>query len=164
MVEYTRRCKMNILETFKKGLPNTLYLDPFQLSSRYPQFTENEWDAFLSDPETERLIKNQLAKALDISARQALFKLMKGQELNTGELSQIKETLSKSKMLQEQTQHNPEIIFTAIPDPINLVDQPIDRIIKQIDLTLEALFPSETKAHEVLTRLKSFIKEEITLN
>jgi hypothetical protein len=152
---------MNILETFKKGLPNTLYLDPYQLSSRYPQFTENEWDAFLSEPDTERLIKNQLAKALDISARQALFKLMKGQDMNSNEISQIKETLSKSKMLQEQTQHNPEIIFTAIPDPINLVDQPIDRILNHIDLTLEALFPSETRAKEVLTNLKNFIEEEI---
>jgi hypothetical protein len=164
MVEYTRRCKMNILETFKKGLPNTLYLDPYQLSSRYPTFTENEWDAFLSEPETERLIKNQLSKALDISARQALFKLMKGQDMNSNEMSQIKETISKSKFLQEQTQHNPEIIFTAIPDTNATVDAPVDRIIKQIDLSLEALFPSETKAHEVLTHLKNFIKEEITLN
>jgi hypothetical protein len=164
MVEYTRRCDMNILETFKKGLPNTLYLDPYQLSSRYPTFTENEWDAFLSDPETERLIKNQLSKALDISARQALFKLMKGQDMNSNEMSQIKETISKSKFLQEQTQHNPEIIFTAIPDQNTLVDQPIDRIIRQIDLSLEALFPSETKAHEVLTNLKTYIEEEITLD
>jgi hypothetical protein len=155
---------MTILETFKKGLPNTLYKDPYELHHRYPLFTENEWDAFLSEPDTERLIKNQLAKALDISARQALFKLMKGQDMNSNEISQIKETLAKSKMLQEQTQHNPEIIFTAIPDPTNTVDNPIDRIIRQIDLALEALFPSETKAHEVLTHLKTYIKEEITLN
>jgi hypothetical protein len=155
---------MTMLEVFTKDLPNSLYKDAYDLNRSHPQYTTNEWDSFLSEPDTERLIKNQLAKALDISARKALLELMHNRIENNNDLARIKETISKSKLLQEQTQHNPEIIFTAIPDPSNTVDNPIDRIIKQIDLTLEALFPSETRAKEVLTNLKNFIEEEITLN
>jgi hypothetical protein len=155
---------MTILEVFTKDLPNSLYKDAYDLNRSHPNYTTNEWDLFLSLPDTERLIKNQLSKALDISARKALLELMHNRIENNNDLSRIKETISKSKLLQEQTQHNPEIIFTAIPDTNATVDAPVDRIIRQIELSLEALFPSETKAHEVLTHLKNFIKEEITLD
>lgn len=110
-------------KTFEENLPDSLYLNHYQLEKTYG-YTANNWKQFLKKREIEMLIESEIAGIAEISARRALQRLEEG-GASAPDISAAKELLANSKLLKQKVNTRPQVILTRIPakQPIGQVER-----------------------------------------
>jgi hypothetical protein len=98
---------------YEKGLPNTLYQDPYELED-ITGILAYYWKQFLKTPQVMQLIESEIAVIAEVKARSALRRLG-GEDINTSEVAAVKALLEKSKLLQDKMNDQQTIIFHHIP-------------------------------------------------
>jgi hypothetical protein len=99
---------------FQMNLPDSLYSSPKELSYLDTGTNIPQWKQFLENQDVQRFIEREIAKEMEILARKSLRKLSEG-DLNSNDITAIKEILSKSKIIQEKNQTKETVIFSYIP-------------------------------------------------
>lgn len=105
-----------MLELLKEGLPTTLYEDANLLHQRYPQFSKDQWELFLDTDEAMDFIDDQLRKMTNVSARQALYKLLHDQNMSTNDINRYKEIINRAEHFK-LSEGESEIFLTHLPTP-----------------------------------------------
>lgn len=101
-------------ECFTEGLPLTLQMTHYDLHSRYPEYSIDEWRRFLQD--NDRFITKETALLTEVNARKGLEKLGQGM-LGTGEATAISNLLKQSEQLNAAAKEKVQMITMFMPDP-----------------------------------------------
>jgi hypothetical protein len=111
--DMTREQFVKMAAYYEKGLPRTLYEDPYELADM-TDIKAYYWKQFLKTPQVIQLIESEIAVIAEVKARGALNRLG-GEEINTSEVAAVKALLEKSKLLQDKMTEHKTIIFHHIP-------------------------------------------------
>lgn len=94
---------------FKRKLPNTLYLNHFELAEAYG-YTPQEWRTYLRD--NSAFIEAEMAAMIEPAARSAISRLGNA---TTSEVQALKALLEKSKLINDAQKQQTKIVMTFIP-------------------------------------------------
>lgn len=98
---------------FEKGLPKTLYQDPYELMM-ITGISSDFWKRFLKIPQVIQLIESEVAMLSEVKARSALSRLGE-EDVDSADVAAIRALLDKSKLLQDKMKEQKTIIFHHIP-------------------------------------------------
>lgn len=104
---------MRMARLYEEGLPETLYMNPYDLEDKYEGSSE-QWKKFLRIPEVNRFIEGEIATLTEIAARNSLKQLQSG-KASTQDIQAAKELLSSSKLLKSKTQRTQQHVIVRIP-------------------------------------------------
>lgn len=105
--------KRSMDEIFLDGLPETLYLNHYELHDAHPQFLAKDWRRYLK--EKDRFISQEITAVTEANARKALNKLSQG-KLQQGDISAITNLLNRSEQLNKNMKAKVQTITTFLPD------------------------------------------------
>lgn len=118
-----RQVCLILADMFDQGMPNTLYLDYYELANgtsvytkgdpRYypgnPSTTPDQWERFLDLPEIYRYKRGKIGKLTEYDAEKAMQSLKGRSDVNA-----IKEILKAAKMLAGGSQQREKVILTYV--------------------------------------------------
>lgn len=105
-----------LAEQFDKNLPDSLYMNYYELAHVIERTNPDLWEGFLDLPDIYRYKQAKIAKLQEFAAVKALRELENKALLeNAGAVSALKEILEKSKLIQESTKKKQQIVLTYIP-------------------------------------------------
>ena len=104
-------------EIFMDSLPDSLYLNHYELHDAHPQFLAKDWRRFLK--EKDRFISQEITAVTEANARKALNKLSQGR-LQQGDISAITNLLNRSEQLNKNMKAKVQTITTFLPDVADL--------------------------------------------
>lgn len=108
-------------KTFKENLPDSLYLNHYQLAETYGG-TPNGWRKYIS--ENEMFITREITAITEANARRALQLLGEG-KVDSKTASAVRTLLDRSEQLNEQYKDQTTFMLTFMPAPDpDLVFQP----------------------------------------
>lgn len=101
-------------EIFHAHLPDTLFMNHYQLHDEWRHITPDEWRRFLLD--NDRFILKETAMITEANARGALQRLSSG-KLNSGDAAAIAQLLKQSEQINQQAKDKTQFITMFMPDP-----------------------------------------------
>jgi selenocysteine lyase/cysteine desulfurase len=104
----------SIDEIFKSRLPDNLYFDHYSLSDLYPEFTAQEWRAYLRDNAT--FIDSEMAAMVEPAARAAIKRLGNA---SSSEVQALKSLMETSKLINDAQKQQTKVVLTFIPPTNN---------------------------------------------
>lgn len=124
-------------EYFDEHLPDSLYMNHYELALHFSNYEPEEWRQFLRD--NDKYIMKEVAAISEAEARKALKKLSTG-KLSAQEVSAIKQILDRSEQINKQSQDARTFVTTFMP----------------------RLTPEQSKAQHI--EQKELIKQQYILN
>lgn len=110
MVKDTRSME----EIFNALLPDSLYMNHYELHRDYSHHSAESWRRFLK--ENDRFILQEVAAITEANARSALKKLAKG-DLKQGDATAINSLLNRSEQINLAVKDKTSYVMTFMPDP-----------------------------------------------
>lgn len=109
-----------LAERFDDGMPDTLYMNYYELAKVYQGTHPDSWEEFLDTPEINRYVQAKIAKLQEFAALKALKQLeQKSTYDNAGAVAALKEILEKSKLIQQSVKRKQRIVLTYMPERSN---------------------------------------------
>jgi len=126
-------------EIFHANLPDTLFMNHYDLHAAYKHISPDEWRRFLRD--NDRFIIKETALITEANARSALQKLASG-ELKQGDATAITQLLKQSEQINAQAKDKTQYISTFMPDPASreLLDFNRSAVYKRNRENIDAFF------------------------
>jgi hypothetical protein len=112
--ETERESFIKMAKFYEQGLPDTLYMDPYELHVM-TNFHNGLWKRFLKLPQVIQLIESEAAMIAEVKARSALRRLGSNEAVSPSEVAAVKALLDKAQILQEKQRDQKTIIFHHIP-------------------------------------------------
>lgn len=99
-------------EKFTKHLPDSLWMNHYELSIHFNEYTPEEWRQFLRD--NDKFIMKEVAAITEAEARKSLQKLSTG-KLSSQEVTAIKQILDRSEQINKQSQDARTFVTSYMP-------------------------------------------------
>lgn len=100
-------------EKFTAYLPKSLYMNHYELSIHFNEWTPEEWRHFLRD--NDKFIMKEVAAITEAEARKSLQKLSSG-KLSAQEVTAIKQILDRSEQINKQSQDARTFVTSYMPN------------------------------------------------
>lgn len=107
-------------EIFNEELPDSLYMNHYDLHEHYPHHSAEAWRRFLK--ENDRFIMQEVAAITEANARSALKHLASG-NIKQGDGAAIKQLLDRSEQINQATKDKTVYMTTYLPDPLAPMQQ-----------------------------------------
>lgn len=104
---------LKLAKIYQLNLPDSLYLNPYELTELLPSSTPQDWKSFLAIPEINRFIESEIATIAEAAARKALQNLQDNP--TSQDISAAKELLQSSRLLKQKLQNKQTVIMTYLP-------------------------------------------------
>lgn len=100
-------------EIFRSILPQSLYMNHYELHDTYNQFKAEEWRLYLK--ENDKFILRETAVLTEVNARKGLKNLASG-DMKQGEATAIKQLLDRSEQINTQVKDKTAFVTVMLPD------------------------------------------------
>lgn len=99
-------------DKFTSYLPESLYMNHYELALHFSEWTPDEWRQFLRD--NDKFIMKEVAAITEAEARKSLKKLSTG-SLSSQEVTAIKQILDRSEQINKQSQDARTFVTSYMP-------------------------------------------------
>ncbi|MER2006280.1 MAG: hypothetical protein ABS939_02410 [Psychrobacillus sp.] len=100
-------------ELFRKLLPESLYLNHYELHDEFPDYSVEDWRRYLKD--SDKFILKETAILTEVNARKGLKNLASG-DLKQGEATALKQLLDRSEQINTQVKDKTAFVTLMLPD------------------------------------------------
>lgn len=101
-------------EIFNEELPDSLYMNHYDLHEAFPHHSAEAWRRYLK--ENDRFIMQETAAITEANARAALKQLSSG-NIKQGDGAAIKQLLDRSEQINQSVKDKTVYMTTYLPDP-----------------------------------------------
>lgn len=116
-------------EIFQSELPESLYMNHYDLHENFPHHSAEAWRRYLK--ENDRFILQEVAAITEANARQGLKKLASGQ-IKQGDSSAITQLLNRSEQINQSVKDKTVYMTMFMPDPNDTSAKPEKGIAEQV--------------------------------
>ena len=109
--------EMSLDEIFQRDLPDSLFMNHYELHGNYPHHSAEAWRRYLK--ENDRFILQEVAAITEANARNALQRLGSGL-LKQGDATAITQLLNRSEQINQSVKDKTVYMTTFMPDPLAL--------------------------------------------
>ena len=121
--------EMSLDEIFQRDLPDSLFMNHYDLHGMYPHHSAEAWRRYLK--ENDRFILQEVAAITEANARNALQRLGSGM-LKQGDATAITQLLNRSEQINQSVKDKTVYKTTFMPDPAALQSNKPKGIAEQV--------------------------------
>lgn len=107
---------LKLADFFDENMPESLYLDYYQLADALPGSTPDLWEELLDLPDVQKFRNNKIAKLMKFKAVQALKQLEEASVQNkAGQVQAINQLIEKSDLISANNSKRETYIISYMP-------------------------------------------------